>query len=126
MEIGAATKQQLGKFVVSGFIAVAVDFGSYYLLIDYIGHNISKGISFLIGSVVAYLLNKFWTFEANEFSGAQMLRFFFLYVTTLGVNVLVNKSVLAVFNSVFFGFLCATGASTVLNFLGQKFWVFKK
>jgi len=24
-----------------------------------------------------------------------------------------------------FGFLCATGVSTILNFIGQKFWVFK-
>ena len=25
-----------------------------------------------------------------------------------------------------FAFLCATGTSTVLNFVGQKFWVFKE
>lgn len=124
--VNTTTRNQLLKFIVSGCIAVAVDFGVYYLLNNYTGHNISKGISFLTGSLVAYLLNKFWTFDAKEFSGTQLFRFFFLYASTLVINVLVNKGVLNLFNSVLFGFLCATGASTILNFLGQKFWVFKK
>ena len=126
MEIDTTTKQQLGKFIVSGLIAVAVDFGVYFFLNNYINHNVSKGLSFLTGSIVAYLLNKFWTFRAKEFSGSQLFRFFFLYLTTLAINILVNKGVLNLFNSVLFGFLCATGASTILNFLGQKFWVFKQ
>ncbi len=126
MAIDSTTRGQLLKFIVSGLIAVAVDFGVYYLLNNYTSHNVSKGISFLTGSIVAYLLNKFWTFDTKEFSGKQLFRFFFLYGTTLAINVLVNKGVLNLFNSVLFGFLCATGASTILNFLGQKFWVFKK
>ncbi len=126
MAIDSLTKRQLAKFVVSGVIAVAVDFGVYYFSNNYTGHNVSKGISFLTGSIVAYLLNKFWTFETKEFSGTQLFRFFFLYVTTLAINVLVNNEVLNLFKSVLFGFLFATGASTILNFLGQKFWVFKK
>lgn len=126
MAIDTTTRSQLLKFIVSGIIAVAVDFGVYYLLNNYTSHNVSKGVSFLIGSMVAYILNKFWTFDTKEFSGAQLFRFFFLYTSTLAINVLVNKGVLNLFNSVLFGFLCATGASTILNFLGQKFWVFKK
>ena len=126
MEIDAIIKQQLVKFIVSGVIAVAVDFGVYYLLNNYTSHNVSKGISFLAGSIVAYLLNKFWTFDTKAFSGTQLFRFFFLYAVTLVINVLTNTGVLNLFNSVLFGFLCATGTSTILNFLGQKFWVFKK
>lgn len=125
MEIDATTKQQLGKFIVSGLVAVAVDFGSYFFLNNYIIHNVSKGISFLTGSIVAYLLNKFWTFGTKEFSGLQLFRFFFLYLITLVINIMVNKGVLNFYNSVLLGFLSATGASTILNFLGQKFWVFK-
>jgi len=125
MEIDATTKRQLGKFIVSGLVAVAVDFGSYFFLNNYISHNVSKGISFLTGSIVAYLLNKFWTFDTKEFSGLQLFRFFFLYLITLVINIMVNKGVLNFYNSVLLGFLCATGASTILNFLGQKFWVFK-
>ncbi|MCL6274284.1 GtrA family protein [Muricauda sp. 2012CJ35-5] len=126
MAIDSITQRQLSKFVFSGVIAVVVDFGVYYMANNYLGHNLSKGLSFLSGSVVAYLLNKFWTFEAKEFSGSQMFRFFFLYGMTLAINVFVNKFVLATIGNVLFGFLCATAASTILNFLGQKFWVFKK
>ena len=126
MAIDDSTKQQLMKFVVSGIVAVAVDLGVYYLLNHYINHNISKGISFLAGSIVAFLLNKYWTFEIKEFSGVQLIRFFSLYVTTLVINVLINKGVLNLFGGVLFSFLCATAASTILNFIGQKFWVFKR
>lgn len=126
MAIDVTTKRQLIKFIVAGIIAVAVDFGAYYFLINYMSHNVSKGFSFLVGSIIAYLLNKFWTFKTKEFSGTQLFRFFLLYATTLAINVLVNKGVLNLFNNVLFGFLCATGASTILNFFGQKFWVFKK
>lgn len=125
MAIDANTRKQLGKFVVAGVIAVAIDFGVYYFLNRYVGHNVSKGVSFLTGSIVAYLLNKFWTFDVKEFSGTQLFRFFFLYLTTLAINVLINKGVLTLFDSVLLGFLCATGASTILNFIGQKCWVFK-
>lgn len=126
MAIDITTKKQFYKFIVCGVIAVAVDYGTYYLLNNYMGHNFSKGISFLVGSIVAYLLNKFWTFESKVFIGKQLLRFLILYMTTLVINVLVNKGILNLYNSMLFGFLCATGISTILNFLGQKFWVFKE
>ena len=77
MAIGDTTKHQLVKFIFSGIIAVAVDFGVYYFLNRYTGHNTSKGISFLTGSIVAYLLNKFWTFGAKEFSGNRFFDFSF-------------------------------------------------
>ena len=88
-------------------------------------HDVAKAISFLLGTVVAFVINKYWTFEKHEKSYKEMLQFGILYSTTLGANVLTNKIVLSKTEIVFLAFIIATGVSTVLNFIGQKWWVFR-
>ena len=119
-------KKELKRFLVSGVCAVATDMITYYILLNFLSHNISKGISFLLGTVVAYLLNKYWTFEKQQKSYSEMFQFGILYSFTLVANVLVNKIVLDLSdNTIILGFIVATGVSTILNFVGQKWWVFR-
>ena len=65
-----------------------------------------------------------------------MGKFAGLYSTSLLLNVFVNRTVIYVldfkipilkqFDVIMqLAWLCATGASTVFNYVGQKFWVFK-
>ncbi|MDC6350604.1 GtrA family protein [Zeaxanthinibacter sp. PT1] len=125
MAVSTTTRKQLLKFGVSGVTAVLVDYLVYLALYPYLGPNIAKGVSFLTGTMVAFVLNKYWTFEAKEFSGKQLMKFLILYGITLGLNIGTNHLCLIWFESIIFAFLCATGLSAVLNFIGQKFWVFK-
>ncbi len=119
-------QREMTMFILAGFSAVATDMSAYYLLFNFLGHSSAKAISFISGSVVAYVLNKYLTFEQKRKSYSEVLKFGMLYTTTLGVNVAVNKLSLTFLPGwVFNAFLLATSASTVLNFLGQKFWVFK-
>ncbi len=126
MALDAVLKKQFIRFFVSGVTAVAIDMGIYYLLKERLDYNIAKGVSFLSGTIVAYILNKFWTFEEKKYSSVELIKFFTLYSLTLFINIYVNHLTLNLFQSVLFAFLIATGVSTVLNFVGQKFWVFKK
>ena len=120
-------KKQMLRFLVAGFSAVGTDLTIYYLLLNFFAHSLSKAISFLSGTIVAYLINKFWTFEQKNHSWSEIVRFTMLYCTTLFANVGVNKVVLILLpNKTFFAFLCATGTSTILNFIGQKWWVFRE
>ena len=118
-------KKELKRFLVAGLSAVGTDLVMYYILLNFMPHDISKAVSFLLGTVVAFVINKYWTFEKHEKSYKEMLKFGMLYSVTLGANVLTNKIVIDITQIVFLAFLVATGVSTVLNFLGQKFWVFK-
>lgn len=118
-------KKELKRFLVAGVSAVGTDLVSYYILLNFLAPGVSKGISFLLGTIVAYVINKYWTFEKHEKSVKEVVMFGILYGCTLGINVLTNKIVLDNTNIVFLAFLVATGVSTVLNFIGQKFWVFK-
>ena len=119
-------KKELKRFILAGVCAVTTDLLSYYFLLMYFTHDISKGISFLLGTVVAYIINKYWTFEKKEKSYREMFQFGILYGFTLAANVSVNKVVLDLSsNTIILGFIIATGVSTILNFVGQKWWVFR-
>jgi len=119
-------KQEIGRFIIAGIGAVGTDMMTYYALLARIGHSPAKASSFLAGTLVAYVVNKYWTFEKHHRSYREMARFGALYTMTLFANVGVNRVCLGLLPSqVFVAFLCATGTSTVLNFIGQKWWVFK-
>ena len=119
--------KQIGRFSVAGLSAVAVDLLSYYLLINYLSYDISKTLSFVIGAVVAYVINKFWTFEQNNLSLKELAKFALLYTFSLIVNVYMNKLFLDITNNtIIIAFFVATGSSALVNFIGQKWWVFKK
>jgi len=118
-------QKELKRFLVAGLSAVGTDLVTYYMLLNFLSHDVAKAISFLLGTIVAFVINKYWTFEKHEKSYKEMFQFVILYSATLGANVLTNKIVLNNTEIVFLAFLIATGVSTVLNFIGQKWWVFR-
>jgi putative flippase GtrA len=119
-------KKEVTRFLITGCSATAVDFIVYFTLKSILSPSFAKAISFLCGTAVTFLLSKYWTFEVKERSVKEVVRFVSLYSTTFLLNVTVNKVVLLIFPQwYFFAFLCSTGAGMVVNFIGQKWWVFK-
>lgn len=118
-------EKELKRFLIAGLCAVGTDLCMYYLLLNFLPTGMSKAISFLSGTIVAYVINKYWTFEKYKKSHKEIIYFGILYSFTLGVNVMTNKIILDNTHIVILAFLAATGLSTILNFLGQKFLVFK-
>jgi putative flippase GtrA len=126
---GTELRGQMGRFLVAGICAVATDTGVYFLLVSGFGRDIdvSKVVSFLAGTVVAFVINKFWTFESPKKSLKEAAAFLGLYLFTMALNAGVNHAALAwIWNQKAFAFVLATGASTVTNFAGQKWVVFRK
>ena len=119
------TQKEIKRFLIAGISAVATDFGTYYMLLEYVEPAIAKILSFLLGTVVAFVINKYWTFEKHVHSNIEIIKFTVWYTLTLFVNVTTNEIVLDLFSMVLLAFLIATGVSTILNFIGQKWWVFK-
>ncbi|MFT6260415.1 MAG: putative flippase GtrA [Crocinitomicaceae bacterium] len=122
-----STKQQLLRFLVTGVLAVSTDFCAYWLMIGNVPVDIAKGLSFVCGSAVAFVMNKLWTFEHNSTASNSILHFSSLYGLTFLANVSVNHiTIIFVPEIKLLGFVLATATSTVLNFLGMKYWVFSK
>lgn len=129
------TKKEISRFIISGICAVLTDMLFYYILSNFIEISVAKGISFLLGTITAYLMNKYYTFEKKEKSLKEVIKFLSLYLFSLCANIIVNKLSLYILPFVFINefkiikflsFLFATGTSTIINFTGQKFWVFKR
>lgn len=118
-------RKELLRFLVGGGSAVIIDYVTYKLLL-YFGMDVSlaKAISFICGSIVGFIINKLWTFESKSFYKSEILRYVILYAITAYINADVNDLALNLFQNQLFAFFCATCISTVLNFIGQKFFVF--
>ena len=115
------------RFLVGGGTAVVVDFCIYRLLLLFSWNmDIAKMISFICGAGVGFIINKFWTFERKQFVIKEVLKYVALYTCTGVINAIVNRCTLSIIKIQIIGFLVATGVSTVLNFLGQKYVVFER
>lgn len=118
--------KEILKFLVGGGSAVVVDALFYAILKAYIDFSVAKAISYILGAFVGFIINKLWTFESKKFKVAEIYKYIILYACSALANTGVNKFVIWIIPSTVFAFLCATGTSTVMNFLGQKFLVFRK
>jgi putative flippase GtrA len=117
---------QVNRFILVGCGAVVIDFLVYLIFSTIINTFVSKFISFIIGSGFAYLLNKYWTFSNPKNSVIEIIKFSTLYGTTLIVNVVTNHYCINEISlNKLISFLIATSLSTIINFIGQKWWVFK-
>ncbi len=114
------------KFCVGGFSAVAADY-LFYRLFQHIGMEIwaSKALSYIIGAAIGFVINKLWTFNSKKFKTSEIIKYVILYAVSAGINAAVNGLVIWLFDIKLLAFLAATGVSTVINFLGQKFFVFR-
>lgn len=127
MRINKIKKKELLRFLVGGGSAVATDYiifkGLLYAGIDI---SISKAFSYICGAAVGFIINKFWTFESKFFSKAEIIKYISLYAISACLNTAINKLIIVIVDMQTFAFLCATGTSMVINFLGQKFFVFSR
>lgn len=120
------TKNEALIFLFVGLTAVLIDFIIYTFLLRLDAQvSVSKVSGFLCGTVWAFFANKQWTFEQQGFSWKMPLRFLLVYLINLGVNVGVNRWALFLFPTLI-SFLFATALSATFNFLGMKFYVFRK
>ena len=119
-------KSEILKFVLIGIGAVTLDFLSYIIYLNIVTISIAKGASFITGSILSYFGNKFWTFNQQSKSYREVLRFYLLYFSSLVVNVSTNSFLLELVSNYILPFVIATSLSVSINFLGMKFWVYKR
>jgi len=133
---------QITKFAVVGVANTAVDLGTLNLLMllfretQGLYYSLFKAISFTAAVINSYFWNKYWTFGAGEKgTGKEFSRFFAISVGGFIINV-GSASVVVNFIPNFLkvspqlwgnvGALVGTSLGLAWNFLGYKFFVFKK
>ncbi len=130
LAVGNKNKKQMIRFFIVGIACVAVDFTSYFgMLIIEIDYFFAKGLSFILGALLGYFVNRSYTFQSTKKGPTTFVYFSFLYLVTFIVNVGLNKLIIGLLMNYqlnfIIAFITATIASTILNFLGMKAIVFK-
>lgn len=118
-------RKEIIRFIIVGCGAVLTDFVMYSFSLKLFSMSYSKVISFVCGSLVAFIANKLWTFEQKENKTIEIVKFSLLYSVSLMFNTTTNKLIFDYSGDKLVAFIFATGLSTLINFIGQKNWVFK-
>jgi len=121
---------QLFRYFIAGGLATIVDWGSFYLLAISAGINyqVALIISFILGSITNYILNKFFTFQCKSKKIAGQLS---MHLTISGVSLLINMGLMYILVSTFsIGKMPSRVAITlimlVVNFFMHKHLTFNK
>jgi putative flippase GtrA len=122
-------KTQVARFIITGGFSAIVDFGLYVALLAAGLHvNIAKTLSFVAGTVTAYLINRRWTFQAPP-SKARFIAVCVLYAITytaqVGINYVLYLALADQPWRVPVAFVIAQGTATVINFVVQRSVIFR-
>lgn len=115
------------KFLLVGLVATAVQYVVFALCIHLLNFEVvlSSCLGYITGSIVSYLLNYFFTFQANE-KHLWVLSKFYLMV---GLGFASNAVLMYVFASqwqwdAWISQVVTTGLVLMQNFGISRFWVF--
>ena len=107
-------RAQSAKFAVTGALAALIDVSLTWLLqigFGLLSADPARAVGFIVGTWVAYLLNRRWTFQAK----ATAVRFAGV-LAAYGVTFVVNMVAFAI----------SQGTATVVNFAVQRWIIFRK
>ena len=124
-------ERHLPKFLIVGVIGTVINYLVFYLIYSIwnVHYILACIVGYISGLFLGFYLNKEWTFKRNDhvFSGKSLvLRYMCLYGFTLVVAVLVLYLITEIANvDPLFGYIVSIFCSTVINFYGLKYVVFR-
>ena len=126
--------KQFRSFFIVGIIAFSIDISFYYFLTSVeVSVNISKGISFLLGTVFGYFVNSIFTFKVLSLRTILFLRYLGVYILSMILNIFINeqafiflhKSMITDQMVKLFSVIFATICSMIFNFVSLKLYVYR-
>ncbi|MGY0887943.1 GtrA family protein [Corynebacterium sp. HMSC069E04] len=127
---------QGAKFAITGAIAALIDVSLTWLFqigLGVFGDVGSRTIGFAVGTFVAYLLNRRWTFNARA-SKRRFVAVLATYAMTYAVNILLYRWAFPFFDhnldwpsswALAVAFVIAQGTATLINFFVQRWVIFR-
>ena len=127
--LGLKSITQLRRFLITGGISTVISYSIFLFSIHLLGlHYIPANIfAFCISIIFSYNFNKRWSFEAAKQQGSHLRGYLTLYLITLAVGSLILKITVDFLDIIpEIAFVIGLCFTTVINFLGTKFFIFKE
>ncbi len=142
--MNSALIYQLSRFITVGLVNTAIDFGILRSLIYLTdiqsggGLIVLNSIAFLTAVTNSYFMNKYWTFglgpqsvrtiEVSKFLMVSLMGLYINDVVVYGITEFIRPPFeqIGPISWIFIAKMVASGVSLVSNFVGYKFFVFKK
>jgi len=122
-------KNEFLKFIIIGSLSTLLNYAIFYTIYNFFNLNyaLSSGFGFIVGVFMGYRLNKTWTFEIKVTEENYVYKYYFVYTASLFLSLifldfLVSK--LSIIPEI--ANILTIGLTTCTNFIGTKFWAFKK
>jgi putative flippase GtrA len=123
------------KFLLVGLINTIIGSGLMFVMYNVfgLGYWVSSAANYIIGSVLSFFLNKYWTFSVKKWSLCMVISFILSIATSYFLAYKIARTALYFLlmdypqkmrdnASLFAGMCLFTG----LNYVGQRFIAFKK
>lgn len=123
------------KFLLVGIINTIFGCGLMFLLYNFFSYSywFSSAANYVVGGTISFILNKYFTFNSKKWSWQQVWRFIltvavcyviaYSFAKPLVIYLLANYDRKVQENVAMVVGMCLY---TVLNYLGQRFFAFKK
>lgn len=123
------------KFVLVGVVNTIVGTSVMFIMYNVFSFNywISSAANYVVGSIVSYFLNKYFTFQDKEKSWKTVVRFVLnisvCYLIAYGLARPLVRMALGGFSQTIqenIAMLAGMCLFVVVNYIGQRFFVFRK
>jgi putative flippase GtrA len=124
-------RRQVVFFLINGLVSLLIAYSIYFILIhNGVTVSLSNSLAYVIAMLYGFFANRKFAFNDNEIvSNIKIIKYIILYSFTLILNVNINSVALDIiagfYGDLFLAFFVALSISTVINFIGMKYWVFK-
>lgn len=120
--------RQFLHFAAVGATGTAVQYATLWAGVHWLGISavIASAVGYVLGSIVNYILNYFFTFDSKKSHVETASK----YYSVLAVGFCLNAGLMALFVNVldwnyWVAQVITTGIGLIWNFLGSRFWAFK-
>ncbi len=122
-----AIVSEIGRFGLVGIMSVIIDAVVYFMCInmDFLSPENAKRTGFVSGAIFGFFMNRDFTFRVETKNLKQPIRFAGLYMTSFLANSLSHDLIFLQFQVPFLSFIIATAVSTIINYVGQRYYVFR-
>ncbi len=122
--------RQLIKFSIVGAFGASVSYSIFYLLYRAfsVNHVISSSIGYFLSAATIFLFNRQWTFNIKQ---GNVTKNFVMFMILMILSFIVNSVSIYFFTDVIklkaeLSQIITMTITTIVNFMGSKFWVFKQ